>query len=167
MSSAEANFDPGASANLACFQVGGQTFAVEVGYVREVVRLPEIAPLPKAPPLIEGLVDLRGHLIPVLDLARLLGRGRADSGGEARVVVVEERGLVFGLWVDSASGVLNLEDGRLEGVPELATQSGYTAVRRIVRRPQDTPVMVLSVDDLIESIDLPPPPQNASCGECA
>jgi purine-binding chemotaxis protein CheW len=165
MSSAAPTFDPVPTVNLACFEVDSQTFALEVGYVREVVRVQEIVPLPKAPALIEGLIDLRGHLIPVLDLARALGRGRANSSGEARIVVVHDRGLVFGLWVDAATGVLNLEDRRLTPVPELATRDGYAAVRGVVRRSGDTPVMVLSIDDLIETVCRTAPSEIAALGE--
>jgi purine-binding chemotaxis protein CheW len=137
---------------LACFEVGDATYALEVECVREIVRMAEITPLPNAPALIEGVIDLRGSLIPVLDLARMLGRGVGSSNDRARVAVLDFGGLVFGLWVDAATEVLTLDASRLEDVPDLATHTGYDAVCSMVRRESEPPVMVLSLDHLIETI---------------
>jgi len=138
--------------NLACFDVKGQIYALEVAHVREIVRLQEITPLPNAPALIEGVVDLRGAVIPVLDLARVLGRGQSGDGMHARIVVLEFEGLLMGLWVDAATDVLTLDPDRLEDVPTLASHAGYDAVRHVVRRPHDSPVMVLALEDLVENV---------------
>lgn len=143
---------PSATVHLACFTVGEVSYAIEVECVREIVRMTEITPLPNAPDLIEGVVDLRGSLIPVLDLARVLGCGTGTTDERARVAVVDYGGLVFGLWVDSATQVMTLDAGRLEDVPDLATHAGYDAVCSMVRREGDSPVMVLSLDSVIESI---------------
>lgn len=140
------------SVNFACFEVKGQVYAVEVGAVREIVRLQEITPLPNAPALIEGVIDLRGAVIPVLDLARVMDRGSADAGLAARIVVLAFDGLVLGLWVDAATDVLSIEASRLENVPELAAQAGYSTVRHVVRRPGEAPVMVLSLEHLVASV---------------
>lgn len=138
--------------NLACFEVKGQLFAIDVGYVQEIVRVPEVTPLPDAPRLIEGVIDLRGAVIPVVDLSRMLGRGRADEGLLARIVVLEIDGLVLGLQVDAATDVLTLDVRRLEAVPDLATQSGYDGVSAIVRRDGEAPVMVLCLETLVEKV---------------
>jgi len=140
------------SVNLACFEVKEQIYAIEVEFVREIVRLMEITPLPNAPRLIEGVIDLRETVIPVLDLARSLNRGRASSGMQARIVVVEVDELVLGLWVDAATDVLTLDTRQLEDVPDLATQAGYQAVRNVVRREDGPPIMVLAVDKLVEDL---------------
>ena len=142
----------GATVNLACFEVRGQIFALDVSCVREVVRFQAATPLPNAPPLIEGVIDLRGAVIPVIDLARVLGLGAAVDGAHARIVVLELDGLVLGLWVDAATDVLTLDASRLEDVPELAAQSGYDAVRHVIRRKGETPVMVLGLEALIECV---------------
>ena len=138
--------------NLACFEVAGQIYAIEVGCVREVVRLMEITPLPNAPRLIEGVIDLRGVIVPVLDLARVLNRGTARREMQARIVVIECDGLVFGLWVDAATEVITPEAATLEDVPSLATQAGYDAVRHVVRQPKGRPALVLAVEMLIERV---------------
>lgn len=150
-SSATARLDV-STVNLACFEVKGQIYALEVSHVREIVRLQEITPLPNAPELIEGVVDLRGAVVPVLDLARVLGLGTGDDGTQARIVVLEFDGLVMGLWVDAATDVMSLDADRLEDVPDLAVHAGYDAIRHVIRRADQAPVMVLSIENLVENV---------------
>ncbi len=138
--------------NLACFEIKGQLYAIEVEYVREIVRVLEITPLPNAPGMIEGVIDLRGTVIPVMDLGRVLNCGSGATDMHARIIVLEVDGLALGVWVDAATDVLTLDANQLEDVPDLATQAGYDAVRYVVRRPDEVPIMVLSVDCLIENI---------------
>ena len=142
----------GSVVNLACFEVAGQDFALEVTTVREIVRVVEVAPLPNAPALIEGVIDLRGIVIPVVDLATVLGVGKASPTLQARIVVLELDGIVLGLRVDAATDVMTIDAKHLEDVPELATEAGYDAIRHVVRREGAAPVMVLSLDALLEAV---------------
>lgn len=152
MAQAEANLPSQAGIELACFTVGALTLAVDVQQVREVARCPALTPLPKAPPLIEGVIDLRGRVIPVVDLGRaLLGTPIGDDP-LARVAVLEAEGLVFGLRVGAVADVVSVSAAALEEPPALATQSGYDAVRAVVRREGEPPVLVLSVEHLLESV---------------
>jgi purine-binding chemotaxis protein CheW len=137
---------------LTCFEVQGQLHAIEVEHVREIARIVEITPLPNAPALIEGVIDLRGTVIPVVDLARVLNRGRGSTDADARIIVIEVEGLVFGVWVDAATDVLTLDTHHMEDVPDLATHAGYDVVRHVVRREGAAPIMVLAVDRLVETI---------------
>ena len=141
-----------ANVNLACFEVQGQTYALEVEHLREIVRPQTITPLPDAPALIEGVVDLRGSVIPVVDLARCLGLANSDGGHRSRIVIAEFSGLALGLGVDAATDVLTLASDRLEALPALATQAGYRSVTHIVRREGESPVMVISLERLIENV---------------
>lgn len=137
---------------LGCFEVGGRVFAVDVTCVREVVRWQPVTPLPKAPALIEGVVDLRGRMVPVVDLGRALGGDPVEITSRTRIAVTEVEGLVLGLSVDAAIEVLPVNANAMEDPPTLATQAGYDATRAIVRRPDAEPILVLSLEHLLESI---------------
>jgi purine-binding chemotaxis protein CheW len=137
---------------LGCFEVSGRTYAVDVAYVREVVRWQPVTPLPKAPALIEGVIDLRGAVVPVVDLGRALGGDRVTVGNNTRIAVVEVENLVMGLAVDAVIEVLPVNVASMEDPPSLATQAGYDATRAIVRRPDADPILVLSLEHLLESI---------------
>lgn len=138
--------------NLAVFEAMGQHYALDVSQVREIVRYQPATPLPMAPTLIEGVVDLRSAVVPVIDLGRLLGGARIEASDKARIVILDCDGLVLGLCVEAATDVLSLEVTNLEDVPELATHAGYDAVRHVVRRPGQPPVMVLSLEHVLENV---------------
>ncbi len=140
-----------ASIELACFSAGGVLYGIDILQVREIVRAQEVTPLPSAPQLIEGVIDLRGRVLPVVDLGRALG-GTVATGSEVRIAVVEIDELAFGLRVDAAVDVLSVPAERVEEAPALATNAGYDAVRAIVRRSGEAPVLVLALEHLLECV---------------
>lgn len=137
---------------LGCFEVSGRTIAIDVSHVREVVRWQPVTPLPNAPRLIEGVIDLRGAVVPVVDLGRALGGDPVVVTNAARIAVTEIDGLVVGFGVDSAIEVLQIDADSMEDPPALATHAGYDAARAIVRRAGAEPIVVLSLEHLLESI---------------
>ena len=137
---------------LACFEAGGQSYALDVALVREIVRPQEITPLPNAPELIDGVVDLRGGLVPMLNLSRVLGGEASEITANSRIVVLDCDGLLLGLGVDAATQVLSLDPALLEDVPDLASQAGYNVVRAVVRQTDTAPIMVLSMEAILENV---------------
>lgn len=141
-----------AELELTCFELGEACYAVDVAHVREIARCPALARLPHAPSLIEGVADLGGAVLPILDLGRVLGVGPVADPEHARLAVLEVDGLCFGLRIPPAVEVHAVPIADVEGVPALATQTGYEAVRAVVRRPGRTPILVLSVEALLERV---------------
>ncbi len=141
-----------AALELACFSVQGRLYGIDVMQIREIVRSRPVTPLPGAPALIEGVVDLRGSVVPVVDLGRALGGPEVAEDGATRIAVVHLDDMVFGLRVDRAVDVLSVEAERVEGTPALAIQAGYDTVRAVVRRGEEAPVLVLSVEQLLERV---------------
>ncbi len=137
---------------LGCFEVQGNVYAIDVGYVREIVRWQPVSPLPKAPALIEGVVDLRAAVIPVVDLGRVLMGQPIEPGPRTRILVSEVDGLSLGLVVDAAVDVISVDVTDLGEPPSLATQAGYDATRAVVRRAGEAPILVLSLDHVLESV---------------
>lgn len=138
--------------DLATFEVQGRIYALDVAQIREIVRGQEVTPLPRAPALIEGVIDLRGLVVPVVDLGRALHGELAEETPDTRIVLIEVDGLLMGLRVDAAIDVLAADAGSLEAPPALASHAGYDAVRAVVRRAEARPVLVLSLEFLLESV---------------
>ena len=137
---------------LGCFEVKGDVYALDVAQVREVVRWQAATPLPKAPALIDGVIDLRGAVIPLVDLGNVLRGERILPGAGTRIVVVEADGLVVGLVVDAAVDVLHVEAEAVDDPPALVIQAGYGATRAVVRRADAAPILVLSLAHVLESV---------------
>jgi purine-binding chemotaxis protein CheW len=137
---------------LASFEAAGRCYALDVAQLREIVRWRPPTPLPGAPGLIEGVIDLRGTLVPVIDLAGALGVQGRGAGARSRIAVAEIDGLVVGLAVDAALEVLSVEAGALGDPPALATQAGYALARAVVRRPGAEPVPLLSLEHVLERV---------------
>ena len=137
---------------LGCFEVGGLTVAIDVVQLREVVRHRPATPLPGAPASIEGVIDLRGALVPVVDLGRLLGGEPLRASRRSRIAVAEVDGIAIGLAVDAAIQILAVQGSALGDPPALAVQSGCSATRAVVRRSDGPPIAVLSLEHVVERL---------------
>lgn len=141
-----------AQVELACLEVRGQIYGIDVQQVREIVRAQTLTPLPRAPELVEGVIDLRGVIVPVVDLGRALGGAPIADAATSRIAIVEIDGLVFGLRADAAAEVLAVPGSSVQSPPALVAQSGYDAIRAVVRRPDLPPVLVLALESVLETV---------------
>jgi purine-binding chemotaxis protein CheW len=96
------------------FRIGSETYGVRIGAVREIVRVPEITTVPSAPDLIEGVINLRGKIIPVMDLRKRFGQVDIQHDKRNRILVVELENKMVGLIVNSASEVLKIPPSDIE-----------------------------------------------------
>lgn len=104
---------------LVVFSIGNEEFGVDISQVREIVRLIAITYLPKAPKFIEGVVNLRGQVVAVIDLAKRLNISSKTRGDTTRIIIVEIEGMTVGMIVDSVSEVLRLSSENVEGIPSV------------------------------------------------
>jgi len=96
------------------FRIGEETFGVRIGSVREIVRVPEITTVPNAQETIEGVINLRGKIIPVVDLRKRFGQLEITTDKKSRILVVELENKLVGLIVNSASEVLKIPPSEIE-----------------------------------------------------
>lgn len=99
------------------FQVGRETYGVPITSLHEIVRVPEITAVPDAPEYMEGVINLRGKIVSVIDLRKRLGERKISSSRRNRILVVEHKGRLSGLIVDSASEVLKIPAADVETSP--------------------------------------------------
>jgi len=96
------------------FRIGRETFGLPISIVREIVRVPEITSVPNAPDYIEGVINLRGRIIPIVDLRKRFGETSFQPDKKNRIVVVELETRAIGLIVHSASEVLRIPPSDIE-----------------------------------------------------
>src|SRR5262249_46084375 len=95
-----------------------EEYGVDVRLVQEIIRVTEITQVPRAPEFIKGVINLRGRIIPVVDLKRKLNLGDVERTRLARIVVVKLRDRLTGLLVDGASQVPKVPGSSIEPRPE-------------------------------------------------
>jgi purine-binding chemotaxis protein CheW len=103
---------------LVAFNVGAEEFGVDVKKVEGVIALVDITRMPRAPHFVEGIINLRGQIIAVVDLASRLGIEAGEHGPATRIVVVEAMEVKVGLIVDSPE-VINIKEEDIEASPAL------------------------------------------------
>ncbi len=102
------------------FRLGKDEFGIDIGSVKEIIRVENITHIPEAPSFIHGLANLRGQIIPVLDLASQFGlTGKEESTVNARIIVTELDHQLVGMLVDEVPGVLKIAEENIESTPEL------------------------------------------------
>jgi purine-binding chemotaxis protein CheW len=107
-----------ATEHLATFFLDREEYGVDVKQVQEIRRLSEITPVPRAPQFVRGVINLRGRILPVLDLRAKLGLGEVAEDKATRIIVVRVKERILGLLVDGASQVLKIPLSRIEPAPE-------------------------------------------------
>lgn len=104
---------------LVSFKIGEEEFGVDILSVQEINRMSQITKVPNTPDFIEGVINLRGRIIPVIDLRVKLGMTRKEHGKNTRIVVVELKGQTIGFIVDEVSEVLRISKDITEAPPEM------------------------------------------------
>jgi purine-binding chemotaxis protein CheW len=110
------------------FQVGRETYGVPITSLHEIVRVPEITAVPDAPDYLEGVINLRGKIVSVMDLRKRFGDKQAVVKKNNRILVVEHAGRLAGLIVDSASEVLKIPSDSVEAPPAVFQEGGLNCV---------------------------------------
>jgi purine-binding chemotaxis protein CheW len=136
---------------LVSFTVGEELFAVDILSVQEINRMIALTKVPQSPEGIEGVINLRGRIIPVLDLRIQFGIGTAELNDESRIVVVEVQGTTVGFIVDSVHEVLRIERSIVEPTPQMTSSIDSSYVAGVAKLPE-TLLILLDLDNLL-SID--------------
>lgn len=119
---------------LLSFRVGEQEYSVEIMSVREIRGWSRATPLPHAAPHVRGVINLRGTVLPIIDLAQRLGLEVAEASERNVIIVVQVRDQTIGLVVDAVSDILSINRDDLQPPPDLAAgeEHGYVHALTIV-----------------------------------
>jgi purine-binding chemotaxis protein CheW len=104
---------------LVTFKVANEEFAVDIMLVQEIIRLEKVTKVPHVPAFVEGVVNLRGHVLPVIDLRKRVHLGGKDHSDATRVVVMDLKGVKTGIIVDAVSEVMRVRARDIEPAPAI------------------------------------------------
>jgi purine-binding chemotaxis protein CheW len=104
---------------LVTFVVGTEEFGIPILSVHEINRMMQITRVPQSPPFVEGVINLRGRIIPVVNLRRRFGAAEEERSNDSRIIVIEVSGRVIGFTVDRVNEVLRIPSKIVEPPPSM------------------------------------------------
>jgi len=146
---------------LLTFEVGGSRFALPVRLLHEVVRAVAIAPLPKAPPIVEGVINVRGTVVPILDIRQRFGLSPTPVAPEQHLLIAQSGGRVVALRVDRAVDLVSVDEAAIESAARVVPGAEYVA--GIAKLPDG----LIVIHDLERFLSLEEAGQLDAAGEAA
>jgi purine-binding chemotaxis protein CheW len=138
---------------LVAFKVGREDFGVDVKKVEGVISMVNITRMPRTPDFVEGIINLRGQIVAVVDLAARLGIDAAELGSATRIVVVEAQEVKVGLIVESPE-VINISNDDIEASPTIASSDVNSSFIRGVVKLGDRLLILLDVDRVLSDEEI-------------
>jgi purine-binding chemotaxis protein CheW len=138
---------------LISFTVGAEEYALELLRVKEVIRMRQITWLPKAPACVKGIINLRGDVIPIVDLRERFGLRVQEQTGMTRVIVVEVGGKPVGMVVDSASQVVRVPADQFDPPPAVMGERSRDFITA-VGKTGDRLIIMIDVDRILDSEEM-------------
>ncbi len=133
---------------LIAFRVGAQEFCVDVRQVREIRGWTPATALPHTPGYVRGVINLRGAVLPIVDLASRLGFGETDPSARHVIIVAEIGAQLVGLLVDAVSDILTVTDDMVQPTPDVASDTAKTFLRGVMT-VDDRMVTLLALDRVL------------------
>jgi len=135
------------------FRIGRETFGVPIALVHEIVRVPDITSVPDAPDYVEGVINLRGKIIPVIDLRKRFGEKEITSTKKNRILVAEVDTKRVGLIVDAASEVLKIPPADIDDPPNVFEEGELNYVTG-VGKLQGRLIMMVELSKILQRGEL-------------
>ena len=137
-----------ASEQFVSFWIGKSTFAVHIMCVREIRAWADFTKLPNTPPHIVGMINLRGDIIPVIDVALRFGNGPTDVNSNKVVIVVSVDGKFSGLLVDGVSDILSINEKAIRAVPQLEGADQQRFLKNLITLEEEM-FAIVNIDEIV------------------
>lgn len=99
---------------LIVFNLGDEEYGINISYAKEIVRIPKITKVPNMPVFMEGIIDLRGNVIPVIDAKTKFGFAQSERGIDSELLILDLEGMNLGIIVDDVSEVVNINENAVK-----------------------------------------------------
>ena len=147
----------GAMRELISFRIGAQEFCVDIMAIREIRGWTPATALPQSPAFVKGVINLRGAVLPVVDLAAKFGHGTTEPSRTTCIVVVEvlldNEATVIGALADSVEEVIDLEPQQIQPAPRIGTQIRTDFIKGMGKRDTQF-IMILDIDKVFSAEEL-------------
>ena len=109
---------------LVSFMLADEEYGVEVLKVREIIRMPTITKMPNTPPYVEGVINLRGKVIPIISMRKRFGLMESENSNQTRIMVMDVAGALTGFVVDAVSEVIRIHSSEIQPPPSMVLSGG-------------------------------------------
>lgn len=135
---------------LVSFVIENEEFGIDILKVQEIIRPVEITRVPNAPTYVEGVINLRGRIVPVVDLRKRFGLPRRDHDKNTRIIVVELTDKVVGFMMDAVKEVIRVERSVIEPPPDLAIGIDAHYITGVAKL-DDRLLILLDLDEVLSA----------------
>ncbi len=135
------------------FVLGEEQYGLEILKVNAILSLMPITPLPQAPHYVRGVINLRGKIIPVIDVRLKFGMMEAESTSETCIIVVDLNGAQLGMIVDTVRDVINIEDSQIEDAPRYGNNLDSDYIRGLGKVGKDVKIL-LDIDKVMGELEV-------------
>ncbi len=138
---------------MVVFSIGRELYGVGIDAVHEIVKVPDITEVPDAPAFLEGVINLRGKIIPVVDLRKRMKLESRERTKSSRVLITENESRLVGLLVDAVSEVIKIQPESVEAPPEMISSIGVQYITGVAKLEERLIILlnlkkVLSVEEM-------------------
>jgi purine-binding chemotaxis protein CheW len=134
---------------LVSFMLDGEEYGVEVLKVREIIRMANITKMPNAAAHLEGIINLRGKVIPVISMRKRFGLCEFENNSHTRIIIMEVAGVLTGFIVDGVSEVIRIDSSEIQPPPAMVLSGGVSQeyITGILNRT-DRLLIIMDVDGM-------------------
>ena len=135
--------------HVVVFKLSDEEFAVDINQVREIIRVSPIVRIPNTPEFIEGIINLRGNIITVIDLGKKLFGKAIEITKDTRIMIVEIDDVTLGLMVDSVIEVMRIPKNNIEKTPDIIAHKIHSDYIKGIARIDDRLIIIIDIRNVI------------------
>jgi purine-binding chemotaxis protein CheW len=137
-----------AEKQMVLFELGTETYGLDISAVHEIIRMQPITKVPKAPFYVEGVINLRGRVIPVIDIGKRFGFEKTENAKNNRIVVINVQDTTLGIIVDAVTEVIRVPEDSIDPVSDIVT-AGESDYLLGIAKLGDKMIILLDLDKLL------------------